>query len=149
MVGDGSYLLMNSEILGSVMTGHKLIVVICDNGGFAVIDRLQRASGNASFNNLLKDCRSVTQVKVDFAAHARAMGANAETVKSIADLDGALARARAADRTSVVVIEVDAYGWTPNDAWWEVGIPQVSERPAVLEAASAWDAGRKHQRRGV
>jgi 3D-(3,5/4)-trihydroxycyclohexane-1,2-dione acylhydrolase (decyclizing) len=149
MVGDGSYLLMNSDILSSVMTGHKLVVVICDNGGFAVIDRLQGASGNASFNNLLKDCRSTTQVKVDFAAHARAMGAQAETVESIADLDAALARARAADRTSVVVITVDAYGWTPNDAWWEVGIPQVSARPEVLAAGAAWDEGRKHQRRGL
>jgi 3D-(3,5/4)-trihydroxycyclohexane-1,2-dione acylhydrolase (decyclizing) len=147
MVGDGSYLLMNSDILSSVMSGHKLIVVICDNGGFAVIDRLQRNSGNASFNNLLKDCQSVTQVKVDFAAHARAMGAHAEKVENIGDLDAALARARAADSTCVVVIDVDAYGWTPNDAWWEVGIPQVSERPAVLEAAAAWDKGRQHQRR--
>ena len=149
MVGDGSYLLMNSDILSSVMSGHKLIVVICDNGGFAVIDRLQRASGNASFNNLLKDCRSVAQVKVDFAAHARAMGAHAEKVENIGDLDAALARARAADHTSVVVIDVDTYGWTPNDAWWEVGIPQVSERPAVLEAAANWDKGRQNQRRGV
>ena len=149
MVGDGSYLLMNSDILSSVMSGHKLVVVLCDNGGFAVIDRLQRNSGNASFNNLLKDCRSVAQVKVDFAAHARAMGAHAEKLASIADLDAALSRARAADRTSVLVIDVDTYGWTPNDAWWEVAIPQVSERPAVLAAAAEWDNGRKHQRRGV
>ncbi len=149
MTGDGSYLLMNSDILSSVMSGHKLIVVICDNGGFAVIDRLQRNSGNASFNNLLKDCRSVAQVKVDFAAHARAMGAHAEKVESIADFDAAMARARAADRTSVVVIDVDAYGWTPNDAWWEVGIPEVSERKEVLAAGAEWDKGRKHQRRGV
>ena len=149
MVGDGSYLLMNSDILSSVMSGHKLIVVICDNGGFAVIDRLQRASGNASFNNLLQDCRSVAQVKVDFAAHARAMGAHAEKLGSVADLDAALARARAADRTSVLVIDVDTYGWTPNDAWWEVGIPEVSERPEVLQAAAAWNEGRQHQRKGV
>jgi 3D-(3,5/4)-trihydroxycyclohexane-1,2-dione acylhydrolase (decyclizing) len=149
MVGDGSYLIMNSDILSSVMSGHKLVVVVCDNGGFAVIDRLQRASGNASFNNLLKDCRAVAQVKVDFAAHARAMGANAETVRSIADLGAALARARAAERTSVIVIDVDTYGWTSNDAWWEVGIPQVSERAEVLAAGAAWDEGRKHQRRGV
>jgi 3D-(3,5/4)-trihydroxycyclohexane-1,2-dione acylhydrolase (decyclizing) len=124
-------------------------VVVCDNGGFAVIDRLQRNSGNASFNNLLKDCRHVTQVKVDFAAHARAMGAHAERVENIADLDAALARARAADRTSVIEIDVDTYGWTPNDAWWEVGIPEVSERKEVLAAGTEWDKGRKHQRRGV
>ncbi len=149
MVGDGSYLLMNSDILSSVMTGHKLIVTICDNGGFAVIDRLQRATGNDSFNNLLADCRSVQQVKVDFAAHARAMGAHAEKLESIADLDAALARARAADRTTVLVIDVDTYGWTPNEAWWDVGVPEVSEKQSVLDAAARWDIGRKHQRRGV
>jgi len=149
MVGDGSYLLMNSDILSSVMTGHKLIVTICDNSGFAVIDRLQRATGNESFNNLLADCRSVRQVKVDFAAHARAMGAHAEKLESIADLDAALARARAADRTTVLVIDVDTYGWTPNEAWWEVGVPQVSARPAVLAAAAQWEEGRRRQRRGV
>jgi len=149
MVGDGSYLIMNSDILSSVMTGHKLVVVICDNGGFAVIDRLQRNTGNASFNNLLSDCKRVRDVKVDFAAHARAMGAHAEKLDSIADLDAALARARAADRTTVLVIDVDTYGWTPNDAWWEVGVPEVSARPAVLEAAANWQKGREKQRRGV
>jgi 3D-(3,5/4)-trihydroxycyclohexane-1,2-dione acylhydrolase (decyclizing) len=149
MVGDGSYLLMNSDILSTVMTGHKLIVVVCDNGGFAVIDRLQRASGNASFNNLLSDCRRVRDVKVDFAAHARAMGARGERVESIADLDAALARARAADRTSVIAIDVDAYGWTPNEAWWEVGVPEVSARAEVLAAAAQWQQGRTKQRRGV
>ena len=149
MVGDGSYLLMNSDILSSVMTGHKLTVVLCDNGGFAVIDRLQRASGNASFNNLLSDCTRVRDVKVDFAAHARALGAHAEKLDSIADLDAALARARGADRTSVLVIDVDIYGWTPNDAWWEVGVPEVSERPSVLAAAADWQKGRQKQRRGV
>ena len=57
MVGDGSYLLMNSDIYSSVLTGHKLIVVLCDNGGFAVINRLQNFKGVPSFNNLLQDCR--------------------------------------------------------------------------------------------
>lgn len=149
MVGDGSYLIMNCDILSSVMTGHKMIIVVCDNGGFAVIDRLQRNSGNDSFNNLLADCRQVRAVKVDFAAHARALGALGERVDSIADLDGALARARAADRTTVIAIDVDTYAWTPNEAWWEVGIPQVSEKPAVLAAAARWQDGRSKQRRGV
>ncbi len=149
MVGDGSYLLMNGDILSSVMSGHKLIVVVCDNGGFAVIDRLQRASGNDSFNNLLADCRRVREVKVDFAAHAGALGAVAERVESIADLDAALARARAADRTTVIAIEVAPHEWTPNEAWWEVGVPEVSARPAVREAAARWQEGRAKQRRGV
>jgi 3D-(3,5/4)-trihydroxycyclohexane-1,2-dione acylhydrolase (decyclizing) len=149
MAGDGSYLLMNSDILSSVMTGHKLIVVVCDNGGFAVIDRLQRATGNASFNNLLSDCRRVREVKVDFAAHAQAMGALGERAESIADLEAALVRARAADRTTVIAIDVDTYAWTPNDAWWEVGVPEASDRPTVLDAAARWQQGRARQRRGV
>ncbi|HET9018755.1 MAG TPA: 3D-(3,5/4)-trihydroxycyclohexane-1,2-dione acylhydrolase (decyclizing) [Acetobacteraceae bacterium] len=149
MVGDGSYLIMNSDILSSVMTGHKLIVVLCDNGGFAVIDRLQRNTGNESFNNLLSDCRRVRDVQVDFAAHARAMGAIAEQVQSIADLEEALVRARAADRTTLISIAVDKYGWSPNSAWWEVGVPEASRRPKVLEAAAQWQNGRAKQRRGV
>ena len=149
MVGDGSYLLMNADILSSVMSGHRLIVIVCDNGGFAVIDRLQRASGNDSFNNLLADCRRVREVKVDFAAHARALGALGERVESIADLDAALARARAADRTTVIAIDVAPREWTPNEAWWEVGVPEVSARPAVQAAAARWQEGRAKQRRGV
>jgi 3D-(3,5/4)-trihydroxycyclohexane-1,2-dione acylhydrolase (decyclizing) len=149
MAGDGSYLLMNSDILSSVMTGHKLIVVVCDNQGFAVIDRLQRATGNDSFNNLLQDCRRVRDVQVDFAAHAHAMGAIGEHVESIAELEAALKRARAADRTTLISIPVDKYGWSLNTAWWEVGVPEVSARPKVLEAATKWDEGRARQRRGV
>jgi 3D-(3,5/4)-trihydroxycyclohexane-1,2-dione acylhydrolase (decyclizing) len=149
MVGDGSYLLMNGDILSSVMSGHKLIVVVCDNGGFAVIDRLQQASGNDSFNNLLADCRRVREVKVDFAAHASALGAIGERVESIAELEAALARARAADRTTVIAIDVAPREWTPNEAWWEVGVPEVSARPAVQAAAARWQEGRAKQRRGV
>ena len=149
MVGDGSYMIMNSDILSSVMTGHKLIVVICDNNGFAVIDRLQRATGNESFNNLLSDCRRVRDVQVDFAGHARAMGAVAEHVQSIAELEEALVRARAADRTAVISIAVDKYGWSPNGAWWEVGVPEASARPTVLEAAARWQEGRAKQRPGI
>ena len=149
MVGDGSYMMMNADILSSVMAGHKLIVVLCDNGGFAVIDRLQRNTGNESFNNLLSDCRRVRDVQVDFAAHARALGAIAEHVGSIAELEEALARARAADRTTLISIAVDKYGWSPNTAWWEVGVPEASARPKVLEAAARWQDGRAKQRRGV
>ena len=149
MLGDGSYLMMNSDILSSVMTGHKLIIVVCDNGGFAVIDRLQRNTGNDSFNNLLSDCRRVREVQVDFAAHARALGAIGEQVQSIAELEDALTRARAADRTTVICIGVDKYGWSPNSAWWEVGVPEVSGKQTVLAAAARWQDARAKQRRGI
>lgn len=148
-VGDGSYMMMNSDIWSSVLTGHKMIVVVCDNGGFAVINRLQVAKGGASFNNLIEHCRVKNPVPVDFAAHARAMGAEAETVQSIGDLEAAFERARAADRTYVIAIHTDAYEWTPGDAWWDVAVPEVSNRQAVVEAAAEARAGRKNQRIGV
>ena len=86
-VGDGSYLLMNSDIYSSVLTGKKLIVLVLDNGGFAVINKLQNNTGQASFNNLIADCPTVPDpFAVDFEAHARAMGANAETVANPAEL---------------------------------------------------------------
>ncbi|NIA69774.1 3D-(3,5/4)-trihydroxycyclohexane-1,2-dione acylhydrolase (decyclizing) [Pelagibius litoralis] len=149
LVGDGSYLIMNSDVYSSVLTGHKMIVVICDNQGFAVINKLQNNSGNESFNNLLEDCRIEKFVNVDFAGHARAMGAEAEAVSSIAELEAALQRARAAAGTCVITVKVDKHAWTEGDAWWEVGIPEVSKRESVLEAGRLWDEGRRHQRRGI
>ena len=107
MVGDGSYLMMNSDIYSSVLTGMKLIVVVCDNGGFAVIDRLQRAKGIPSFNNQLADTRHVGElVRVDFAKHAEAMGAIGITVSGIGELEDAFRRAKAADRTTVIHVPV-------------------------------------------
>jgi 3D-(3,5/4)-trihydroxycyclohexane-1,2-dione acylhydrolase (decyclizing) len=149
MVGDGSYLMMNSDIYSSVLTGHKLIVVLCDNGGFAVINRLQNFKGVPSFNNLLQDCRIDKLVKVDFARHAEAMGAIGEQVRSLADLESAVERAKAADRTTVIVIETDAFDWTPGDAWWDVGVPAVSTQDKVRAATAEHAAGKRKQRVGV
>jgi 3D-(3,5/4)-trihydroxycyclohexane-1,2-dione acylhydrolase (decyclizing) len=149
MVGDGSYLMLNSDIYSSVLTGHKLIVVVCDNGGFAVIDRLQTYKGVPSFNNLLRDCRVKALVRMDFARHAEAMGALAEHVRSLADLERALQRAKQADRTSVIVIDTDPNDWTPGDAWWDVGVPETSARESVREAAAEHALGKRKQRLGV
>ena len=93
-VGDGSYLMMNSDLYSSVLSGHKMIVIVCDNGGFAVINRLQVNQGGAPFNNLLADSKIVEEVRVDFAAHAAAMGCNAETVSTIDELEAAWKRPR-------------------------------------------------------
>jgi 3D-(3,5/4)-trihydroxycyclohexane-1,2-dione acylhydrolase (decyclizing) len=149
MVGDGSYLMLNSDIYSSVLTGHKLIVVVCDNGGYAVINRLQNFKGVPSFNNLLRDCRVKNQVRVDFARHAEAMGALAEHVRSIADLERALERAKGADRTSVIVIDTDPESWTPGDAWWDVGVPATSAQESVRKAAAEHALGKAKQRVGV
>jgi 3D-(3,5/4)-trihydroxycyclohexane-1,2-dione acylhydrolase (decyclizing) len=151
MVGDGSYLLMNSDIYSSVLSGHKLIVVVCDNGGFLVIDRLQRAKGIPSFNNSLDTCRTAGGAfRVDFAKHAEAMGAIGVKVKSIGDLEDAVRQAKAADRTTVIHIEIHPTDWTGNDnSWWECGTPEVSEREAVNAARADHVAGKKKQRVGV
>jgi 3D-(3,5/4)-trihydroxycyclohexane-1,2-dione acylhydrolase (decyclizing) len=149
MIGDGSYLMMNSDIYSTVLTGHKLIVVVMDNGGFAVINRLQNFKGSKSFNNLLADCRIKELVEVDFAKHAESMGAIAETVHSIGELEQAFARAKQADRTSVIVIKVQPHEWTPGDAWWDVGVPEVSERKEVRDARADHEKGRGRQRIGV
>jgi 3D-(3,5/4)-trihydroxycyclohexane-1,2-dione acylhydrolase (decyclizing) len=150
-VGDGSYLMLNSDIYSSVLSGRKLIIVMCDNGGFAVIDKLQRGTGNVSFNNLIADCKwSMPPFAVDFAMHARSMGAGSESVASIDAFEAAFARAKSSDRTYVINVKVDAHAWTQGGhAWWDVGTPQVSNRPEVLAAAADIQAGRERQRRGV
>jgi 3D-(3,5/4)-trihydroxycyclohexane-1,2-dione acylhydrolase (decyclizing) len=140
---------MNSDIYSSVLTGHKLIVVLCDNGGYAVINRLQNFKGVPSFNNLIKDSRHRKLVMVDFVKHAEAMGALAEHVRSLGDLEAALERAKRADRTTVIVIDTDAYSWTPGDAWWDVGVPEVSSSEKVRAARADHMAAKKKQRLGV
>jgi 3D-(3,5/4)-trihydroxycyclohexane-1,2-dione acylhydrolase (decyclizing) len=142
-VGDGSYLIMNSELLSSVVSGHKLIVVLCDNGGFAVIERLQLEQGGASFNNMLPAGTSV-----DWVAHARALGCKAEAVATIGELEYAFARARAADRTTVIAIPTAPAVWTEGGAFWEVGVPEVSERPEVAAARERLEEGKRAQRVG-
>ena len=148
-VGDGSYLMMNSDIYSTVMTGHKVIFMVCDNAGFAVINRLQVNSGGAEFNNQLVSTRHERLVAVDFVKHAESMGAIAERVERVDDLPAAFARAKAADRSYVIVVPIDAYAWTEGGAWWEVGIPEVSEREQVRTARERWEADKKRQRVGV
>jgi 3D-(3,5/4)-trihydroxycyclohexane-1,2-dione acylhydrolase (decyclizing) len=149
MVGDGSYMMMNSDIWSTVLTGHKMVVVVCDNGGFAVINRLQNFKGGASFNNLIKDSRVTNPVAVDFAKHAESMGALARHVDSLADLEAALDWARTTDRTTVISITTDAHSWVPGDAAWDVGVPEVSAREEVLAARADHDDIRRKQRVGV
>ena len=152
LVGDGSYLMMNSDIYSSVLSGHKMIVIVCDNGGFAVINRLQTNMGGAGFNNLLADCRVADKNNipyVDFTAHAAAMGAYARHCDSLSDLEQAMAWAQTTDRTTVLTIRTDAYKWTPGGADWYVGVPEVSERESVREARAAQEEFRKKQRQGI
>ena len=149
MVGDGSYMMMNSEIATSVMLGQKLIIVVLDNRGFGCIQRLQEASGSASFNNLLDDCIADggQTPAIDFAMHARSLGAGGVHAGNLSELQAAMAHARAATHTQVIVIDT-THTRTSADGgcWWEVAIPEVSERPEVAGAQQRYRAGRENQR---
>ncbi|MGR4070318.1 3D-(3,5/4)-trihydroxycyclohexane-1,2-dione acylhydrolase (decyclizing) [Billgrantia sp. C5P2] len=150
MVGDGSYLMHNSELATSVMLGHKLVVVVLDNRGFGCINRLQQATGGAGFNNLLADCRSVPEgaPKTDFAAHARALGCRAESVRGIAGLEQALVRARQASGTYVIALDTDPLPSTEEGgAWWDVAVPEVSEREQVRQAYAGYCEAKQRQQR--
>jgi 3D-(3,5/4)-trihydroxycyclohexane-1,2-dione acylhydrolase (decyclizing) len=147
MVGDGSYLMMNSEIATSVMLGLKLIIIVFDNSGFGCIDRLQTAAGGANFNNLLKDVRHETLPVIDFAAHAASLGAIALNIASIAEFESAVAAAKANDRTSVLVIQTDPQIATKiGGHWWDVPVPQVSLRDEVNRARANYERALLAQR---
>ena len=146
-VGDGSYLMLNSELYSATLAGDRLIVILCDNGGYAVIHRLQVAQGGAAYNNMLEDVRP-GYVPVDWVAHAESLGCRAERVETAADLEGAFGRARGADRTSVIVIGTAPHDWTPGGAFWEVGVPEVSSRDDIREARERLVEGKRAQRIG-
>jgi 3D-(3,5/4)-trihydroxycyclohexane-1,2-dione acylhydrolase (decyclizing) len=145
MVGDGSYLMLNSEIATSVAMGLKLVITVLDNRGFGCINRLQQETGGAAFNNRLDEAAPA----IDFAAHAASLGARSEKVAGVAELSAALERAKASDRTYVIVIDTDpAISTEVGGAWWDVAVPEVSERPAVRAARADYETARKAQRSG-
>ena len=150
MLGDGSYLMLNAEIATSVMLGRKLIVVVLDNRGYGCIQRLQTATGGARFNNMLDDCAATdggSDVAIDFAAHAASLGAQAEHVKDLPALRAALQRARAATRTQVLVIDTTHTRTTDDGGcWWEVAVPEVSERAEVVAAHAEGQLAKRDQR---
>ena len=149
IVGDGSYLMMNSEIATSVMLGLKLVIVLLDNRGYGCIHRLQQACGGVPFNNLFDDGMRTAEgaPHVDFVAHAASLGAAAEKVDGIAGLEAALKRARASKRTSVVCIETDPNRSTTEGGWWwEVAVPEVSQRQDVVAARKAYEQGKQEQK---
>jgi len=139
LLGDGSYLMLNSELATSVMLGQKLIVTVLDNRGFACINRLQKAAGGAAFNTMWADSHRETLPDIDFAAHAASLGAIAENVATIAELEQALGRAKISARTHVIVIQTDPVAVTEaGGTWWDVAIPEVSARPEVAAARAVY-----------
>jgi len=148
MVGDGSYMMANSEIATAVAMGLTLTIVLLDNRGFGCINRLQQACGGIPFNNLLVDTRHVVMPAIDFAQHAQSMGAAARKVSGIAELETAMAE-RAAG-VSILVIDTDpSTVTTAGGAWWDVAVPEVSERPAVKQAREAYARQVQRRQQGV
>jgi 3D-(3,5/4)-trihydroxycyclohexane-1,2-dione acylhydrolase (decyclizing) len=148
LVGDGSYMMANSELATSVLLGKKIIVVILDNRGYGCIERLQLKTGSPSFNNMLDDCvpEGGERSTIDFAMHARAMGADAVHVQDVTELKAAMVRARKALRTQVIVIDTTHHRITDGGCWWEVAIPEVSTRTEVNEARTNYVKAQTLQR---
>lgn len=147
-VGDGSYMMANSELATSLLLGKKMIVVILDNRGYGCIERLQLKTGSPSFNNMLDDCvpEGGESSRIDFAMHARAMGADSVHVKDVAELKAAMVKARAAKRTQVIVIDTTHTRITDGGCWWEVAIPEVSDRTEVQQARAGYEQAQQGQR---
>ncbi len=148
-VGDGSYLLYNSDIYSSVITNHKLIIIVCDNGGHAVINRLQLFKGGKEFNCLFNSSKNSNLIPVKFADHAKSMGANSEHVNSITELEEAFKRAKKSKKTYIISICTDGYQWLEGSAFWE---SPTLEKPVSRENEKALKEhriGKSKQRQGI
>jgi 3D-(3,5/4)-trihydroxycyclohexane-1,2-dione acylhydrolase (decyclizing) len=139
--------MLNSELATSVMLGHKLILVVLDNRGYGCINRLQQATGSAPFNNLLENCVSVDEgaPKIDFAGHARALGATAESVSGISELEAALGRARESKKSYVIALDTDPFMTSAGGYWWDVAVPEVSPREQVQTAHEKYLEAKRKQ----
>lgn len=149
LLGDGSYLMGNSELFSAAFAGHGFLAVVCDNDGFAVIARLQEGQGGLAFNNMFRDCRSELKVtpRVDFAGHAAALGCLVFTVDSGDDFAEVYRKAKGAvgERPVVVVVRTEGSGWTDAGAWWEVGVPAAADRREVEVAREEMELGKERQ----
>ncbi|MDY6960390.1 MAG: 3D-(3,5/4)-trihydroxycyclohexane-1,2-dione acylhydrolase (decyclizing) [Pseudomonadota bacterium] len=147
MIGDGSYMMANSELATAVMMGIKITLVVTDNRGFGCINRLQMSTGGAEFNNLLDHAQYANPSRIDFAAHAASMGAETRKVSRISELEAGLREARTATGPFVLVIDTDPYPSTQaGGTWWDVAVPAVSTREAVREARQNYLKNLKRQR---
>ena len=148
-VGDGSYLLFNSDIYSSVITNNKLIIVLCDNGGHAVINRLQLFKGGKEFNCLFNSSKAPNLVPINFAKHAESMGAKSEEVSSISELEEAFKRAKKSDVTYLISIKTHSYEWLEGSAYWESPTLEMPSTKENEEALKLHKEGKSKQRQGV
>ncbi|TAU44210.1 3D-(3,5/4)-trihydroxycyclohexane-1,2-dione acylhydrolase (decyclizing) (plasmid) [Rhizobium leguminosarum] len=146
-VGDGSYMMANSELATAVMRRVPFTVVLTDNRGYGCINRLQIECGGAEFNNMYKDCNVDVQPEIDFVAHAASMGAHAEKVGSIAELEARIVAARERNIPSVLVIDTDAVpGTDAGGHWWDVAVPQVGGPERLEQARARYNESAANQR---
>jgi 3D-(3,5/4)-trihydroxycyclohexane-1,2-dione acylhydrolase (decyclizing) len=158
MVGDGSYLMMNSEIVTSIQENYKLIIVLLDNHGFKSIGALSRSLGQDGFgtryaapvNGVLPGDAAgadVQELPVDLAANARSLGAHVIECQTYADFVAALEAVKTTQRTSVIYIQNDRYQSVPGyESWWDVQIAEVSTSPQVQTARAEWETMRAQER---
>ena len=141
MVGDGSFLMMASEIATSMEEGYKLNLIVLDNHGFSSIGGLSRALGSEGFGTNYRR-------PVDFVALAEGLGARAVRARTREYLEAAIGDMRGHDRTSAVVVEVDKEMRVPGyESWWDVPVAEVAESEAVRQARAAYEEARKKERR--
>ena len=153
MVGDGSYLMMSSEIVTAIQEGYKLTIILLDNHGFSSIGGLSQAVGSGGFGtdyryrNLETWQLNGEQLPIDFTANAASLGAHAIRATTREDLQQALESARAEKITSVIVVEVDKELRVPGyESWWDVAIAEISESEAVRQARAKYEEARKKER---
>ena len=158
MVGDGSYLMLSSDIVTSIQEGYKLIIVLIDSLGYNSIGGLSRSLGQQGFgtrylypqNNRLPGDEAGLEVKhlpVDFAMNARGLGAHTIECKTIDEFSAALLEAKTIDHTTVITIHNDRYVGVPNyDSWWDVPVAEVSEMESVQQARTEWEVKQAQER---
>ncbi|MBO0343995.1 3D-(3,5/4)-trihydroxycyclohexane-1,2-dione acylhydrolase (decyclizing) [Roseibium sp. CAU 1637] len=147
-VGDGSYMMANSELATAVMRKVPFTVVLTDNRGYGCINRLQQGCGGEEFNNLYKDCNVEQQPQIDYVAHAASMGAQAVKAESIADLETQIRLAKGRDIPTVIVIETDPSegpGFGTAGHWWDVAVPEVGETSKLKAAYAAYLDNKQRQ----
>jgi 3D-(3,5/4)-trihydroxycyclohexane-1,2-dione acylhydrolase (decyclizing) len=146
MTGDGSFMMLPMDVYSAALTGADVTYIVCDNGGFNVIERLQLGHGAASFKTMLADVDHPNPPQIDFAAMAAAMGADARKVCGLAELDAALRETKGQPGVHVIVTEVAKHQWSEGGSFWEVGVPEVSHRTQVEQARQELLTGRAQRR---
>jgi len=144
LVGDGSYLMLHSELLTSLQEQKKITILLLDNHGYQCIHNLQREQGSGSFGNEFRARADNGQLDgaylaIDFAAHARSMGAHAYTATTKEELREALALAKQHTKTTLISIPVlPGTNTSGYQSWWQVGVAEVSTQPSVQSAYKSY-----------